>query len=174
MTPKFKFFWIAFGSLFLLDQACKLWVVGHVVPGSQQALVGGLEPLFSVTHARNPGGAFGLLMDWPWAWRLGAFVAVASFACVAIWIFYRGMAPGERFNGIALGLILGGTLGNLVDRLTRGEVVDYLRLDFGGSGAWPDFNVADLGILVGVAALILELLSLEGASRAGPSRGADE
>jgi signal peptidase II len=174
VTLKFKSFWIAFGGLFLLDQACKLWVVGHVVPGARQPLMGGLESVFSVTHARNPGGAFGLLMDWPWAWRLGAFLVVATVACVAIWIFYRGLAPGERFNAAALGLILGGTLGNLVDRLTRGEVVDYLRLNLGGSGAWPDFNVADLGIVVGVAALILELLSLEGASRAELPRGEDE
>ncbi|MDG2050695.1 MAG: signal peptidase II [Myxococcota bacterium] len=174
MTAKFKSFWIAFGSLFLLDQGCKVWVVAHVVPGGRWTFMDGLEPLLSITHARNPGGAFGLLVDWPWGSRLAVFVAVAVLACVAVWIFYRSMAPGERFNAAALGLILGGTAGNLVDRVTRGEVVDYLHLDFGGRGAWPDFNVADLGILLGVGALILELLSLEGASRAGPPPRGDD
>jgi signal peptidase II len=79
--------------------------------------------------------------------------------------FFRKLAPGDRLAALALGLILGGAVGNLIDRVTRGEVVDFLHFRLWGGYAWPDFNFADSAIVVGVAILVLELLASEGESR---------
>ena len=170
VTAKFKTLLFSFVSVLFIDHAGKAWAVSHLEVGVVQPVIPWAGRFLTFTHARNPGGAFGLLVEWPWGWRLATFLAVAIMTMVAVAIFYRAMAPGERFNAAALGLILGGTVSNLMDRLTRGEVIDYLHLDFRSSWSWPDFNLADLGILVGVAALILELLSVEGASRARDKR----
>ena len=170
VTAKFKTLLLSFVAVLFIDHAGKAWAVSSLEVGSSQPVMPWAGQFLTFTHARNPGGAFGLLIEWPWSLRLATFIAVAILTVVAVGIFYRAMAPGERFNAAALGLILGGTVSNLIDRLTRGEVIDYLHLDFRTSWAWPDFNLADLGILVGVAALILGLLSVEGASRAGAKR----
>ena len=69
--------------------------------------------------------------------------------------FYRGLAADDHRQAISLGLILAGALGNLIDRLTRGEVVDFLQFDF-GIFIFPDFNVADSAIVIGVGLLLLE------------------
>jgi signal peptidase II len=80
--------------------------------------------------------------------------------------FFRQLAPGDRLSALALGCILGGAVGNLIDRVTRGEVVDFLHFRLWGGYAWPDFNFADSFIVIGVGLLILELLASEGESRA--------
>jgi signal peptidase II len=81
--------------------------------------------------------------------------------------FYRQLAPRDRLSALALGLILGGAVGNLIDRVVREEVVDFLHFRLWGGYSWPDFNVADSCIVVGVAILLLELLASEGEKRAG-------
>ena len=73
--------------------------------------------------------------------------------------------PGSP--ALALALILGGAVGNFSDRILRGEVVDFMHIRWWGGYAWPDFNFADMFIVVGVAALIMDLLASEAASRAG-------
>lgn len=170
MPRKLSTLLVTFVVVLALDQATKALVAARIEPGGVGSAVPVIEGFFYITHARNPGAAFGLLVDWPWAWRLTVFVSVAILAVVVIASFYRGLAPGERFNAMALGLILGGSIGNLVDRLTRGEVIDFLHFRLWGSFAWPDFNVADSCIVLGVTALIIELLAVEGASRAAHDR----
>lgn len=166
VTPKLKTLLIAVTAAVVLDQSTKAWVASRIAPGSLTDSIPVVDGFFYITHARNPGAAFGLLVDWAWEWRLMVFISVALLAFVVIVSFYRGLAPGERFNALALGLILGGSLGNLIDRLTRGEVIDFLHFRLWGGFVWPDFNVADSCIVVGVTALIIELLANEGASRA--------
>ena len=90
--------------------------------------------------------------------------------------FYRKLGPGEKLSAFALGSILGGAVGNLLDRLFRsgelfnGEVVDFLHFILWGGYSWPDFNLADTFIVSGVGLLILELFATEGESRANPAR----
>ena len=96
------------------------------------------------------------------------------YSVVAIGIilsFFRQLAPGDRLSSLALGLILGGACGNLTDRITRDEVVDFLHFRLWGGYSWPDFNLADSFIVVGVAILILELLATEGEDRAASDGG---
>jgi signal peptidase II len=88
-----------------------------------------------------------------------------------IFSFYRRLAPGERLSALSLGMILGGAGGNLVDRIFRGEVVDFLHFRLWGGYQWPDFNLADSFIVVGVALLLIELLASEAEARGGPAGG---
>lgn len=169
MTPKLK---VLLGTLVIsltLDQLTKAWVAARIPAGSVADWIPVIDGLFYITHARNPGAAFGLLLDWPWHWRIVLFVIVAGVAVGVVASFYRTLAPGDRLNALALGLILGGALGNLIDRVVRREVIDFLHVRLWGGLSWPDFNVADTCLVVGVAALMLELLSTEAASRAGPT-----
>ena len=80
--------------------------------------------------------------------------------------FYRRLEPGERLAALALGLILGGATGNLIDRVQLFEVIDFVHVRLWGGYSWPDFNVADSCIVVGVGILILEMLAAEGEQRA--------
>jgi signal peptidase II len=166
MTPKLRYLLAA--GLFALpvDQLTKAWVAVNVPTGSVMDRITVVEDFFYITHARNPGAAFGLLVDWPWAWRITLFVTVAAVAVLVVISFFRSLAPGDRFNAFALGLVMGGALGNLIDRLTRGEVIDFLHFRLWGDRSWPDFNLADSFLVVGVAALMLELLATEAESRA--------
>ena len=172
MSPKLKTLLLTLVCVVPLDQLTKAWVAARLPLDGDMDRLSVIEGFFYITHARNPGAAFGLLADWSFEWRLVVFVGVALVAVVVVLTFYRGLAPGERFNALALGLIMGGAIGNLIDRVTRGEVIDFLHFELWGGWAWPDFNVADSSIVVGVTALIIELLASEGASRAAPDKDA--
>lgn len=164
MKPKLAMLLLAMVISIPLDVATKAWIAGHLpVDGPLDPVIDGF---FYLSHVRNPGAAFGLFADWPLEWRRIGFSAVALVASFVIAAFYRGLAPGDRWNGLALGLVLGGGLGNLWDRLVRGEVIDFLYFRVWGPRSLPEFNLADVFIIVGVAALMLELLVSEGAARA--------
>jgi len=123
------------------------------LPGLPISVINGF---FRITHARNPGMALGLLQDVP----VYFFIVLTLAALALIGSFYRNIESGDRLAASALGLILAGALGNLIDRVVRGEVVDFLQFDF-GIFIFPDFNVADSAIVVGVALLLLEVVIAE-------------
>lgn len=112
-----------------------------------------IDSVFHITHVRNAGGAFGLLNQGTHAWRLPFFLAVSCVAVAVLLTFVRRVQPGQRWLLLALGAILGGALGNLVDRMVSGEVTDFL--DFHWRGYYfPAFNVADSGITIGMLILL--------------------
>jgi signal peptidase II len=113
-----------------------------------------LLPFFSLTYVRNTGAAFGMLGDLPAVVRLPLFLAVTVLAVGALVSYLREVRADERLVVVALGGILGGAFGNLVDRVRAGEVVDFLHLHYRGYD-WPMFNVADSAITVGVAIVLL-------------------
>jgi len=121
-----------------LDQATKIAVERELTRGESLSVLGPLD--FTLTY--NDGIAFGIAS--------GAGPLVILFALVALVAlgWFVASAPPGWPTAVAGGLILGGALGNLVDRLTRGEVVDFVSLP-----AWPAFNLADVSITVGVVAL---------------------
>lgn len=145
------------------DQLTKLGIAYGVSPGDRATVIKGF---FYLTHVQNPGAAFGLLGDWSPPMRLAGFIGVSLVAVVVVLMLYRGLAPGERLKACALGLVLGGTIGNFIDRYWRGAVIDFLHFDLWGGFAWPDFNLADLFIVCGAAILVLELLAAEASARA--------
>lgn len=134
------------------DQASKAWVVRTLAFGQSRDLAGWLSPLFSLTYVTNTGVAFGLFQG------LGDLMAVVALVTVALVLVYsRHLPPGRWLLHGALGLQLGGALGNLTDRLCRGAVVDFIDLNFWPLQRWPIFNLADASIVVGVGLALLEM-----------------
>ena len=130
----------------LLDQATKhlFWRIGQnheIIPG-----------YFNITLVKNAGAAFGMFQG------ARVFFVTASFLAVGL-IIYLGMRlpASQRTRRILLGLILGGAIGNLIDRVASGEVIDFLQIGVAGH-YWPVFNIADAGVTVGAALLILYAL----------------
>lgn len=171
MTPKLRVFGLASALSFLADQASKIWVDTHLTFADRVPVIDGF---FYITHVRNPGAAFSSFVSMEPRLRMAFFVTVAVVAIGIIFSFYRKLAPRDRLSALALGLILGGALGNLTDRLSRGEVVDFLRFHLWTGYSWPDFNFADSFIVVGVGLLVLELLASEGESRASGRTSGDD
>jgi signal peptidase II len=169
MTAKLRVFLGATAAAILLDQATKQWVVHALTYADRIPIIPGF---FSITYVRNPGAAFSLFASSPEPFRRVFFVAATVVAIALIVSFFRNLAPGDRLSALALGLILGGASGNLLDRLRVGEVVDFLHFRLWSGYAWPDFNIADSCIVVGVGLLILELFATEGESADAP-RGSD-
>ncbi len=141
----------------LLDQLTKLAVRRYLLPATSIPIVPGL---FHITHVRNPGAAFGLLPDH----RPVFFVATGAVIAFIV-IYYFVARPVDRLLLFALGLELGGALGNLADRLLWGKVTDFLDFHVRGL-SWPVFNVADSAIVIGL--FLLAFLTLRG------SRAEDE
>jgi len=163
MTPKLLVGSCAFLGSLALDQASKILVAQHLSYADRIEMI---EGFFYLTHVRNPGAAFGLFNDGPPEIRLTFFISISLVAIGIVVSFFRKLAPGDRLSALALGLILGGAVGNLLDRIFRGEVVDFLHFKLWRGYTWPDFNFADSFIVIGVGLLLLELLAAEGESRA--------
>lgn len=127
-----------------LDQGTKAWAARTLSVGVSQPLLG---DFIRLTRVHNPGGAFGLLPR-----STGAFIAVSVVVVVALgWALFRGRWRGLARAGGAL--LLGGALGNLIDRLRWGYVLDFLELP-----SFPVFNAADSAIVLGAGLLGLSLL----------------
>jgi signal peptidase II len=168
MTPKLRIGLLAFTISLGIDFISKRLVSHYLTYTDRHEIIPGF---FYLTHVRNPGAAFGILADGDATYRLWFFVVVSLIAIGIIVSFFRQLAPGDRLHAFALGLILGGAVGNLIDRIWLGEVVDFLHFKLWGGYSWPDFNFADSFIVVGVALLILELLAAEGEKRASTEPG---
>ena len=138
----------------LLDQATKAWIISTVRLYDSFAVIGGL---FNITHVRNPGAAFCFLAATSPLFRYIFFIAVTLAAILLILHYLRVSRIEETSLVSALALILSGAVGNLIDRVRFGEVVDFLDV-YLGSYHWPAFNVADSAITVGVAILIMVLI----------------
>jgi signal peptidase II len=163
MAPKLRIGLAAFAVSLSLDWFTKYLVVHHLLFSDKVEVI---EGFFYLTHVRNPGAAFGLFASAPQQWRLVFFVGISLLALGIVVSFFRKLAPGDRLSALALGFISGGAVGNLIDRVLRGEVVDFLHFRLWGGYSWPDFNFADSFIVTGVGLLLLELLASEGESRA--------
>ena len=141
--------WLALSALIvLLDQVTKLAVQATFQPGEARAYT----PFFSLVLAFNAGAAFSFLRDAA-GWQRYFFSAVAVIAALFIvWLLKKG---GSRMYLASLGLILGGAIGNLWDRVRLGHVVDFLLFHW-NDWYYPAFNVADSAITVGAALLIID------------------
>lgn len=129
----------------IADQITKALVVANLDLYEQWAPVESLRPYFTFTYVQNTGAAFGIFPNG------GVFFTLVAFIVVGVIIyFYRELPSAGWLIRFALGLQLGGALGNLVDRLRLGYVVDFFDFKF-----WPVFNIADSGIVVGVFLLLV-------------------
>jgi signal peptidase II len=155
VVPKLRFFLASLLVSLPLDQLTKYWIVGDFHYGEIVAVIPGF---FDLTHVRNPGGAFSFFASGPPVQRMVFFIGTTLLAIGLLIVFFRRLEPQARLSALALGAILGGAIGNLIDRLYYGEVIDFLDFHLWGGYTWPTFNLADSFIVVGVGILMLEIL----------------
>lgn len=154
MTAKYKYFVIIAAVVILLDQATKALVLQYLQLYDAISVVPGF---FNLTHIRNPGGAFGVLAGGGSTLRNVLFLGAGSVALGMIIFFLRATPDKDRLMRFTLALIFGGAIGNIIDRLRFGEVVDFLDFYIGGLH-WPAFNVADSAITVGIGLFVYHII----------------
>ncbi|MEO6021680.1 MAG: signal peptidase II [Burkholderiales bacterium] len=140
--------WLGLSAMvILLDQLTKFWVTSRFQLGDSVAITS----FFNMVLAYNTGAAFSFLAD-AGGWQRIFFTAIAVIAAIVIVVLLRKPQNHRLFNA-ALALILGGALGNLVDRMLLGHVVDFIQVH-AADYYWPAFNIADSAITIGAALLI--------------------
>ncbi len=149
-----KVHWLALitaGFVVIIDQAVKYLVSSSLPLGGRWSPLPGSAPLIQIIHAANTGAALGLFKDFN-----SIFIVVVGLISLIIVIYARRLRADQRLMALALGLLLGGSLGNLVDRLRFGYVIDYFDI---GIGALRNAsNFADWCIVLGVILLALTML----------------
>ena len=143
------------GGVIVADQLTKAMVLAHLPLYHSKVVIPGF---FHLTHVQNPGGAFGFLADQGPLVRKLLFSVVATLAVGLIFYFYRQVPRSFRWLAFGLSLILGGAVGNLIDRFRFGHVVDFLDVFIERIGHWPTFNVADSAITVGIGIFALHIV----------------
>jgi signal peptidase II len=153
LNKKYILLGVTTGLILLLDQITKFYVDSSMRLHESIPVIQGL---FSITHVRNPGAAFGFLADASPLFRSIFFVAVTVLAIILVLHYIWKSRAREPFLTFALSLILSGAVGNLIDRVRFGEVIDFLDV-YIGSHHWPAFNVADSAISVGAVIVFIEI-----------------
>ncbi len=146
--PQLKWLWISLGVI-VLDQATKQIAESQLTP--HQAV--NLFPYFDWYLTYNTGAAFSFLAN-AGGWQRWLFTVIAIVISLIIVQWMYKLPRDETLTAISLSLILGGAIGNLIDRVYLGHVIDYIQIWL-GSYPWPAFNIADAAIFVGAVLLIL-------------------
>ena len=141
--------------ILIVDQLTKLYIDGSMKLYQSIPVIDGL---FNITYLRNRGAAFSFLAEA--SWRLPFFLLATVIAVIAILVAFAKLRDDQRFAAVSLALILSGAVGNLIDRVRMGEVIDFLDV-YWKNHHWPAFNVADSAICVGVALLALDMFREE-------------
>jgi signal peptidase II len=131
-----------------LDQLSKLWIRDNLTPGESLPEIGFLR----LTYTTNTGSAFGLFANQTF---LLIIITIVSLAGIILFLRYLGSV--SALTGASLGLIFGGAVGNLIDRLRFGYVIDFIDVRLWGDLHWPAFNVADAALVVGICTLVYSL-----------------
>lgn len=138
-------------SVIVVDQTTKSWIRANLLPGVSLPEEGFLR----LTHVQNTGTAFGLLAN-----QSFLLTVIAVTGLLAILFFYRHLPRETTLSLVALSLVFGGAMGNLIDRLRLGYVTDFIDIRLWGDFHWPAFNFADSSITVGAIILGCSLLWL--------------
>jgi signal peptidase II len=142
---------IVAGIVVLADQVSKAFILKYLPKHQSIAIIRGF---FDITHIRNPGGAFGLMCP---IFRTVVFLFISSLAVGLILYFYKKTPSTQPLLATGFALIFGGAIGNLIDRIRFGNVVDFLDI-YLGNLHWPAFNIADSAITVGIFIFLFHLL----------------
>jgi signal peptidase II len=140
------------------DQWTKAWVRDTIPVYTSWNPIEWLEPYVTLTHVKNTGAAFGILQN-----ANVLFIVIALAVVLLIVVYHRQLAQGSWLLTVAFGLQVGGAAGNLIDRLVRGYVTDFVDVR-----VWPIFNVADSAIVVGTALLAYYAIFLDPGEDAAP------
>jgi signal peptidase II len=149
-------------AVVVVDQITKLYIRTHVSPWDVNPVIPGF---FNIIHTENPGAAFSMFSESTSQWR-SLFLIVVSLVVMAIigsilWRPARAGLTNSALLQTGFALVLGGALGNFIDRLTRGTVTDFLQFFF-GSYEFPSFNAADSAITIGAGLLLIDLWRTRG------------
>ena len=142
------------GSVAFLDQVTKALVLKYLPLYSSVSIIPGF---FNLTHIHNPGMAFGLFSNQSSTIQTAVFLFASALAAGVILYLYITTPNTHRFLAFGFALILGGAIGNMVDRVRLGKVVDFLDL-YIGNLHWPAFNVADSAVTIGIGIFIYHLV----------------
>ena len=150
--------WMSIAMLVVLADQVTKWAIVEWVSLYEKIP---LNSFINLTHQRNTGAAFSFLAD-AGGWQRWFFVALATgvSAAIVVWL-WRIRNEGQAVLAAGLALVLGGAVGNLIDRITLGYVTDFIQVWF-GNWPFPSFNIADAGISVGAAFLIIDALFFSG------------
>ncbi len=147
-----------------IDQLSKYWAVISLKPVIMIEVIPGF---FRFTYATNRGVAFSLFADSEM--NVPVIFAVISIIAALIVLLYLAWTPAERvLSSTALALLLAGIVGNLIDRVRLGEVIDFIDVHLADKYTWPTFNIADSAICIGAILLAFEMIRDERAARANP------
>ncbi len=146
-----KWLWVSL-VVVVLDQATKFLASGTLILHDPVAVL----PFFNLTLMHNPGAAFSFLAGAS-GWQRWFFTALAVVVSVVLAVWLRRLQPQEKWMAAALALVLGGAVGNLIDRVMYGYVVDFIQLFYEG-WYYPAFNIADSAITVGAVMLVIDAL----------------
>ncbi len=152
MKPKYLILLAVSAVVLILDQATKLYIDRTMDLHTSVPVV---QNFFNITYLRNKGAAFSFLANF--SYRLPFFILISVVAVVVILVAFLRLRNDQRFTALALALICAGALGNLIDRVRLGEVIDFLDAHW-YDHHWPAFNVADSAICVGVAFLAIDMI----------------
>ena len=152
--PKLKWLWLAVFSL-VLDQATKLAVDKSFQLYESIAVM----PFFNLTYVHNTGAAFSFLSE-AGGWQRWFFAALAIIMSFIMTLWITRLKEHETLLAVALSLILGGAIGNLIDRLAYGYVIDFVDVYY-ETYHWPAFNIADSSITIGVVLMLLDSFKSE-------------
>jgi signal peptidase II len=142
------------GGIVIADQVTKHIILREV---GLHATIPVIPGFFHITHVQNPGGAFGFLANQGPLVRGVLFLAVSTLAVGLVLWFYHRTPPTHRWLASGFALIIGGAVGNLIDRVRFGKVIDFLDF-FIRDWHWPAFNVADSAITVGITIFIIHVI----------------
>jgi len=149
-----KWLWLS-GLMLVLDQVSKIWIDTNLDLYQSIPVISG----FSITYAHNYGAAFSFLSDaGGWQRWFFAVLAIAVSAGIVIWMMR--LKDHEKLLAVSLSLILGGAVGNIVDRVLYGYVIDFLDVYY-QSYHWPVFNIADSAISLGVGLMLYESFTVK-------------
>lgn len=138
------------GAVIALDQLTKMYVHTHFQLGEQVVV---WQDYFNLGYVRNTGAAFGILRNAHEDFRSIFFLSMPPIALIIILFILRGVRANDHIQILALSLIFGGAIGNYIDRLRFGYVIDFLEFHWQSKYTWPNFNIADAAIVVGVGIL---------------------
>ncbi|RTE86137.1 MULTISPECIES: signal peptidase II [Gammaproteobacteria] len=147
-----KFLWIT-ALILVADQVTKLWILNNLALMLDRIEV---TSFFNIVHVRNYGAAFSFLADHS-GWQRWFFTSIAIVISVLLLVLLRRQSENLKRVNISFALIIGGAVGNVIDRIRLGSVVDFLDVHVAG-WHWPAFNVADSAIVVGALLMILDSL----------------
>ncbi len=149
----YKFYWISILVL-VLDHVTK-WIAGLWLPDNPIEIIPGYLRLSLVF---NSGVAFGFFNSGNSVWKPYILGALAVVALTVIFLYSRRMPAGRKLLQFGLAITMGGILGNFIDRIFRGHVVDFIEFHIQDSFYWPNFNIADSAITIGIALLLIDAL----------------